>query len=127
MFERIDSVKERKVNAFDRMANETAFTYLNRLAALRMCEERGLVIESVRKGMTSAGFQLYERLAEQALGDRGQTYQVYLECMFDELAMDLGVLFDRRSRRELTYRPAPCREGTDRGTNPQTAAGLRVS
>ena len=53
--------KERRKAAFDRMANETAFTYLNRLAASRMCEERDLVVECVRKGPASAGFQLYER------------------------------------------------------------------
>src|SRR2546430_458658 len=36
--------EQRHKNAFFRMTQETAFTYLNRLAALRMCEERGLVI-----------------------------------------------------------------------------------
>jgi hypothetical protein len=102
--------KERKTSAFDRMANETAFTYLNRLAALRMCEERGLVIECVQKGLTSAGFQLYERLAEQALGDRGTTYQVFLECMFDELAIDLSVLFDRRAVHSLIFPEPECIE-----------------
>jgi hypothetical protein len=73
--------EQRRKNAFFRMAQETAFTYLNRLAALRMCEERGLVIECVRRGMESDGFALYERLASQLLGDRGQTYRVFLECM----------------------------------------------
>lgn len=34
---------ERRKTAFDRLSNETAFTVLNRLAALRMCEERGHV------------------------------------------------------------------------------------
>ena len=62
----------------------------------RMCEERDLVVECVRKGPASAGFQLYGRLAGQALGDRGTTYRVFLECMFDELALDLGMLFDRQ-------------------------------
>ena len=93
-------------NAFFRMAHETAFTYLNRLAALRMCEERGLVIECVRRGMESDGFALYDRLTGQALGDRGQTYRIFLECMCDELAVDLGVLFDRRVPHSLVF-PSP--------------------
>ena len=98
--------EQRRKNAFFRMAHETAFTYLNRLAALRMCEERGLVIECVRRGMESDGFALYERLAGQALGDRGQTYRLFLECMCDELAVDLGVLFDRRVPHSLVF-PSP--------------------
>lgn len=101
---------ERRTAAFDRMANETAFTYLNRLAALRMCEERELVIECVRKGPTSDGFQLYERLAGQALGDRGHTYRVFLECLFDEIAVDLGVLFDRQAVHSLVFPSATCIE-----------------
>lgn len=100
--------EQRRKNAFFRMTHETAFTYLNRLAALRMCEERGLVIECVRRGMMSAGFQLYEQLAQQALGDRGQTYRVFLECMFDELATDLGVLFDRRVPHSLVFPRSTC-------------------
>ena len=92
------------------MANETAFTYLNRLAALRMCEERGLVIECVRRGMSSDGFQLYERLAGQVLGDQGQTYRIFLECMFDELALDLRVLFDRRAVHSLVFPDTECIE-----------------
>ena len=98
--------EQRRKNAFFRMAHETAFTYLNRLAALRMCEERGLVIECVRRGMESDGFALYERLAGQVLGDRGQTYRLFLECMCDELAVDLGVLFDRRVPHSLVF-PSP--------------------
>ncbi|MEX1230037.1 MAG: DNA methyltransferase [Planctomycetaceae bacterium] len=101
---------ERRKAAFDRISNETAFTYVNRLAALRMCEERELVIECVRKGLTSDGFQLYERLAGQGLGDRGQTYRIFLECLFDELAVDLGVLFDRQAVHSLVFPSAECIE-----------------
>jgi hypothetical protein len=99
---------QRRTNAFLRMTHETAFTYLNRLAALQMCEEQGLVIECVRRGMGSDGFALYERLASQLLGDRGQTYRVFLECMFDELAVDLGVLFNRRVPHSLVFPTPAC-------------------
>ena len=54
---------DRRKAAHERMVLEISFTVLNRLAALRMCEERGLVIECVRKGTTSAGFQMFERIS----------------------------------------------------------------
>ncbi len=101
---------ERREKAADRMANETAFTYLNRLAALRMCEERGHVIECVRRGLDSDGFAMYENVAGQALGDRGTTYEIFLDCMFDELAIDLGVLFHRHSPHSLVFPSPPCIE-----------------
>ncbi|MFO7683672.1 MAG: N-6 DNA methylase [Chloroflexota bacterium] len=82
-------------SAYQRLVREIGFTLLNRLAALRLCEERGIVIECVGKGMQSAGFQLYDRLANGALGNRYQTYRAFLEGLFDELALDLGALFTR--------------------------------
>jgi len=96
--------------AFDRMAHETAFTVLNRLAALRLCEERGHTVECVRRGMESDGFQLYERLAGGELGARGQAYRAFLERMFDELALDLGALFDRRTPQSLVFPSERCLE-----------------
>lgn len=89
--------KARRAIAFDRLAREIGFTILNRLAALRLCEERGLVIECVRKGLASDGVRMFEMLAHGALGTRYQTYRVFIENLFDELAIDLGALFDRHS------------------------------
>lgn len=83
--------------ALDRIVREQAFTVLNRLAALRMAEARQFVMESISKGYQSKGFQLYQRIAGSALGETGQAYQVYLFSMFDELSLDLAVLFDRYS------------------------------
>jgi hypothetical protein len=94
---------KRRAAAFDRLVRETSFTALNRLAALRLCEERGHVIECVRRGMASDGFQLFERLGGGALGTRGETYRVFFERMFDELAVDLGVLFDLRAPQSLVF------------------------
>src|SRR5260370_650576 len=53
----------------DRILREQAFTILNRLAALRMMEARGILIESLAKGYQSQGFQLYQRVANGALGE----------------------------------------------------------
>ena len=99
--------KARQANAYQRLAREIGFTLLNRLAALRLCEERGLAIECVRVGMNSAGFQLYDRLAGGALGNRYQTYRAFIEGMFDELAADLGALFDRRSPQSALFPSEP--------------------
>ncbi len=101
---------EKRKAAFDRLAHETAFTVLNRLAALRMCEERGHVIECVRRGMESDGFVLYERFSEGVLGARGETYQIFLERMFSELSVDLGALFDLASPQSLLFPRERCLE-----------------
>jgi Eco57I restriction-modification methylase len=85
----------RRQAAYERMAREIGFTTVNRLVALRMAEERGLIVESVAKGLASAGFQIYERVARDALGTRAETYRAYLECLYDELVLDLPALFDR--------------------------------
>lgn len=79
----------------DRMVREQAFTALNRLAALRMMEARGLLMEAVAKGYQSKAFQLYQRVAGSALGETGDTYRVFLHSLFDAYALDLPGLFDR--------------------------------
>jgi len=79
----------------DRILREQAFTVLNRLAALRMAEARGLLVESVGNGLQATGFQLYVRLAGTGLGETGDAYRTYLFSVFDELAQDLPGLFDR--------------------------------
>lgn len=84
-------------SGLDRIVREQAFTVLNRLAALRMAEARGLLIESVGNGYQAKGFQLYARLAGSGLGETGDAYRVYLQSVFDELSQDLPGLFDRYS------------------------------
>jgi hypothetical protein len=81
----------------DRIVREQAFTVLNRLAALRMAEARGLLVESVCNGFQAKGFQLYARLAGTGLGETGDAYRTYLFSVFDELSQDLPGLFDRLS------------------------------
>nr|BAH89620.1 type II restriction enzyme, methylase subunit [uncultured bacterium]BAH89899.1 type II restriction enzyme, methylase subunit [uncultured bacterium]BAH90134.1 type II restriction enzyme, methylase subunit [uncultured bacterium] len=81
----------------DRIVREQAFTVLNRLAALRMAEARGLLVESVDNGFQAKGFQLYARLAGTGLGETGDAYRTYLFSVFDELSQDLPGLFDRYS------------------------------
>jgi len=85
------------VQGLDRIVREQAFTVFNRLAALRMAEARGLLVESVGNGFRAMGFQLYSRLAGSGLGETGEAYRVYLFSVFDELAQDMPALFDRYS------------------------------
>ena len=81
----------------ERIVREQSFTVLNRLAALRMAEARGLLIESVANGYQAKGFQVYARLAGTGLGETGEAYRTYLLSVCDELAEDLPGLFDRFS------------------------------
>lgn len=84
-------------HALDRIVREQAFTVLNRLAALRLMEARGILLESVARGYQSTAFQLYQRVAGSALGETGDAYRVFLFSLFDLFAADLPALFDRHS------------------------------
>ena len=93
--------------AVSRVAREQAFTVLNRLAAVRMAEKRSLIVESVGGGYKSKGFLVFERVAGAGLGDTYLRYRRYLFCLFDELAVDLGALFDRRSPQGILFPREP--------------------
>ena len=80
-----------------RIVWEQAFTILNRMAALRMAEARGILMESIGNGYQSKGFQLYSYVAKSALGESGDAYRHYIFSIFDEFSLDLKVLFDRFS------------------------------
>jgi Eco57I restriction-modification methylase len=98
----------RRQAAYDRLAREIGFTTLNRLVALRMAEERGLIVQAVGRGLASDGFQIYERVARDALGNRAETYRAYLECLYDELALDLPMLFDRTTPESRIFPSERC-------------------
>ncbi|MCC6130025.1 MAG: SAM-dependent methyltransferase [Acidobacteria bacterium] len=76
---------------------DAAFTAVNRFAALKMIEARGLAQECVSKGEQSSGYREFTGLAPGvALLPGGEGYRLYLECLFDELSTEVKVLFDRR-------------------------------
>lgn len=89
--------KEKSLQALDRLVREQGFTILNRIAALRMAEGRGLLIESVANGYNSKGFQLYKMVAGTSHGETGDAYRNYLFSLFDEFSVDLELLFNRHS------------------------------
>jgi len=89
--------------AAERLLRELSFTTLNRFAALKLCERREFLFESISSGYASKGFELYGRLAGPALGDSYERYSRYIESVFDELSLDLGALFDRRAPGALLF------------------------
>lgn len=96
-----DADKERQ--AVSQLVAEQAFTQLNRFCALRMCEERELIMESVRGGYESAGFMAYDSIAQVAGSSRYERYHWYLLSVFDELSMELPAVFDRFSPYGLLF------------------------
>ncbi|MHC2841723.1 Eco57I restriction-modification methylase domain-containing protein [Bradyrhizobium diazoefficiens] len=75
---------------------DAAFTTLNRFAALKMLEPRGLVQECISRGENSIGFQEFCGLAPALKTADGAGYRFYIESIFDELSTEVKVLFDRR-------------------------------
>jgi hypothetical protein len=82
---------------------EAAFHTLNRFVALKMLEARKLVQECISRGEDSAGFKEFIALAPGlvALSDKG--YRLYVETLFDEIAQEVRVLFDRRDPATLLW------------------------
>jgi hypothetical protein len=89
--------------AVEEYTREAAFTFLNRFVALRMLEARGLLQECVSNGDQSSGFKEFCGLAPglASLPDCG--YRLYLECLCDELSVEIKVLFDRRDSANLLW------------------------
>jgi len=101
------SEKQPLAEAVRRVLREQAFTVLNRFAALRMAEERGFVQECVGQGLKSKGFQVFETVARSGLGGAYERYVTFVHGTFDELSLDLGVLFDRWSPFGLLFPREP--------------------
>ena len=89
--------------AVGQLIAEQAFTQLNRFCALRMCEERDLILESVRSGYDSVGFQSYDAIAQQTAMPKYNRYKWYLHSIFDELSIELPAVFDRFSPYGLVF------------------------
>ena len=92
-----DSDSDKEQQAVGQLVAEQAFTQLNRFCALRMCEERDLIMESIRGGYESAGFMAYDSIAQSVGASRYERYRCYLLSVFDELSIELPAVFDRFS------------------------------
>ncbi len=87
-----------------RFVRDAAFTTLNRFVAIKMLEARQLVNLSLSQSENSAGYREFIGLAPgvATLGD-GVGYRIFLESLFDELASEIKVLFDRRDAASLLW------------------------
>ena len=89
------SASMKPAEAFSTVVREQAFTILNRMVTLRMAEARGMILPSVSGGMESEGFQLFLQSCDQKSIGLYAWYRNYLLALFDELSLELPVLFDR--------------------------------
>src|SRR5262249_5767969 len=107
----IESYGADRAHAVEQFVRESAFTILNRLAALKLMEQsnRGLIPESVGRGKDSKGFALFQIVSPEVCRaarngpvlDSG--FRLYLESIFDDLSDELGVLFDRRLPQAIIF------------------------
>lgn len=95
----------KNLQAVMQLSREQAFTVLNRMASLRMAEERGVFdYKSISGRYESDGFQIFDTITGQGqLADTYTRYCWYLRALFDELATDLPAVFDRFSPYGLVF------------------------
>lgn len=82
---------------------EMAFTALNRFVALKLMEARSLVHECVSQGLLSSGFEEFTGLAPALLADQEGSYQLFLQCLFEDVSREVKVLFDPRDPASLLW------------------------
>lgn len=100
----LPNTRKRDADAVAQLVREQAFTVLNRFASLRLAEERGVILETIRRGYDSEGFQVFDSVTGGAASaDVFTRYGWYLHAVFDELALDLPALFDRYSPLALVF------------------------
>ena len=90
---------------------EAAFTTLNRFVALKMLEARELVQQCISRGDQSTGFREFIGLAPGLVQLPDGGYRLYIESVFDELAIQLKVLFNRRDPASLLWPRRACLAG----------------
>jgi hypothetical protein len=82
---------------------EMAFTALNRFVGLKLMEARALVHECVSQGLQSSGFEEFTGLAPALLADPEGSYQLFLQCLFEDVSREVKVLFDPRDPASLLW------------------------
>jgi hypothetical protein len=95
---------ERARAAYSEMKNAIGYTALHRLCALRMAEERKVIVPCVSRARDSDGFKLYMNVVGNAsLGPHDEAYAFFLARVYEELAGDLPAVFDPRSAPALVF------------------------
>ncbi len=98
-------------HAITRFVRESAFTALNRLAALKLMEHpsRGLIAETIGQKELSKGFRQFVMISPEALRNKPDGgYRLYLELLFDDLGLALGALFNRSLPQSILFPTPTC-------------------
>jgi hypothetical protein len=107
-----DQLQEQDISqALARFVRESAFTALNRFAALKLMENpvRALIMESVGRKTQSKGFRQFILISPEALRDKPDSgYQLYLELLISSLSKTLGALFDRSLPQSILFPSQAC-------------------
>ncbi len=125
----IEHYQSARAEAVARFVRESAFTALNRLAALKLMEadNRKLIRISVGAHRDSAGFKEFAQISPPlCLGLADGGYQFYLELLYDDLAYQLGVLFDRDLPQAILFPSETCLRRTLDILNAPTLARVWV-
>lgn len=102
-------VPERPALAFSRLTRELSFGIVNRLVAVRMAENRGLLRGVLARGFESETFKdVYQHAARNSFTTTYEAYVQFLRCVFDELATDLGMVMDSRAPNALLFPGDKC-------------------
>lgn len=100
-----------EAQSVERFVRESAFTALNRLAALKMMEQtkRDLIEESVGEVERSKGFKQFQLVSPEVMRTQPDGgYRMYLELLFDDLGTVLGALFDRSLPHSTLFPSSAC-------------------
>ncbi|HET6574074.1 MAG TPA: BREX-1 system adenine-specific DNA-methyltransferase PglX [Fimbriiglobus sp.] len=109
-FEHVKALGYKPTDSLAQLVREVAFTHLNRLCAYKMMEARGLIRESVSKGLKSQGFLFYladydEDQKRHAAGQQDVTYRHFLNWLGGTLSDEIGVLFSPTDPSNRLYPP----------------------
>lgn len=101
--ERVGRISQRE--AYDRYVAHIGFTYVNRLAALRTMEVRGLIKETVKRrdkygGRSRREYEIAER---QGIYDPYELLRASLLEAFNQVSAEIKVLFDINSEYSLIF------------------------
>lgn len=111
--------------AVERFLREATFTILNRLAALKLMEHptRAVIRESIGGGRQSKGVKQFQMVCPEvcrAAPDGG--YQRYLEFLYDDLAAEMAVLWDRSLPTSALFPSPACLDAVTGLLNDSTIA-----
>lgn len=109
-YEHIRALGYKAKDALAQLIREVAFTHLNRFCAYRMMESRGLIRESVSKGLKSQGFLFYLADHEEDerrfnTGQQDVAYRHFLNWLGGTLSEEIGVLFAPTDPANRLYPP----------------------